>query len=119
MGTFRVKFEISAFLQPEKRLEVEGVVDTGAAYPFIPASLLKSLGIEPTAERTFVLADGSQKKFSVGEAEFSYNGQSGPAIVVFAPEKTEPLFGAHALESLGLEVDPVNQRLKPATLFLL
>jgi len=54
----------------------------------------------------------------VGEARFYYEGKSAPCLVVFAPEGTQPLFGVLALESLGLEVDPVNQRLKPATLFL-
>jgi predicted aspartyl protease len=65
-----------------------------------------------------ILADGAKKSLPVGEARLTYNGVSAPCLVVFAPEEAEPLFGALALESLGLEADPVNRRLKPATLYL-
>ena len=106
-------------MDPGKTAEVQGVVDTGAAFPFIPESLLRSLGIEQTGQRTFVLADGSKRQYGVGEAKIAYDGYSAPCIVVFSPERSQPLFGALALESLGLEVDPVNQVLKPATLYLL
>ena len=32
--------------------------------------------------------------------------------VVFGEENAEPLLGLTALESVGIEVDPLNQRLK-------
>lgn len=32
--------------------------------------------------------------------------------VIFGEPDTEPLLGVTALESVGIEVDPVNQRLK-------
>jgi len=118
VGTFRVKFGISNISDPSKRSEVAGLVDTGAAYPFIPESILRSMGIEPNGERTFLLADGSSKVLPVGKADLAFNGVTAPCLVVFGPAGSEPLFGALALESLGLEVDPVNQRLKPATLYL-
>jgi clan AA aspartic protease len=113
-----VKFFVGNLRDAEKRAEVEGLVDTGAAYPFIPEVLLKSLGIEPESKRTFLLADGSTRDLPIGRAEITFDGRTAPCLVVFAPHRTEPLFGALALESLGLEVDPVNQRLKPATLYL-
>jgi clan AA aspartic protease len=118
MGTFRVKFSVGNLRDTDKHAEVEGLVDTGAAYPFIPEAVLRSLGIEPEGQRTFVLADGSTRDLAIGRAEIALNGRTAPCLVVFAPHRTEPLFGALALESLGLEVDPVNQRLKPATLYL-
>ena len=34
------------------------------------------------------------------------------ATVIFGEEDCEPLLGVTALESAGIEVDPVNQRLK-------
>jgi len=32
--------------------------------------------------------------------------------VIFAPDDAEPLLGMTALESVGIEIDPRNQRLK-------
>lgn len=118
MGYFRVRFGISSLGVGAEAIELEGLVDTGAAYPFIPENVLRSLDVKPIREETFTLADGSQMRLAVGEARFYYQSKSAPCLVVFAPKGTEPLFGVLALESLGLEVDPVNQRLKPATLFL-
>lgn len=118
MGTFRVGFSISSLQAAGPSVELKGLVDTGATFPFIPEQILHSLGIPPKGEKTFTLADGSQQKLSVGEARLTFNGTSAPCLVVFAPQNAEPLFGALALESLGLEVDPVNRRLKPATLYL-
>ena len=79
--------------------------------------ILQNLGVQPKQEKIFTLADGSQKKLPMGEARSAYNGLSAPCLVVFAPNEAEVLFGALALESLGREVDPVNRRLKPATLY--
>jgi clan AA aspartic protease len=118
VGTFSVTFTISNLKDSAKRLLVTGLVDTGASYPFIPEDVLNRLAVVPTGERTFVLADGSKKSFPIGQAELSVNDASAPCLVIFSPPGSEPLFGALALESLGLEVDPVNRRLKPATLYL-
>ena len=35
-----------------------------------------------------------------------------PAVIIFGDAKAEPLLGVTALESVGVEVDPVNQRLR-------
>lgn len=118
MGTFTVRFKVSSIQKSESPVEIEGLVDTGAAYPFVPASTLRSLGIAPTTEKEFVLADGSKSRYPVGEARFSFNGESAPCRVVFAPEGTEPLLGALILESLGLDVDRIGRRPKPTTLYL-
>ena len=34
------------------------------------------------------------------------------STVLFGDEKAEPLLGVTALESLGIEIDPLNQQLK-------
>jgi len=113
-----VRFAVSSLTNPGRTIDVDGLVDTGASFPFIPESLMHSLGIVPTAEKEFLLADGSKKSYRIGELRISFNGFSAPCLAVFSLDGTEPLFGALALEILGLEVDPVNRRLKPATLFL-
>ena len=46
MGTFAVSIEVG---DPEGRRyeQFEALVDTGASYTFLPASMLRSLGIKP------------------------------------------------------------------------
>ena len=118
MGLFSVRFRVSSLDDSARSAEIDGLVDTGACYPFIPGSTLERLGIAPTGAKVFTFADGSRKELPIGEVRFSYGGSSAPCLVVFGPAGSEPLFGALALESLGLEVDPVNQCLRPARLFL-
>ena len=118
MGTFSVQFRVSSLNKAGKFVDMEGIVDTGAALPLIPAKILRSLGIKPTHEKTFVLADGSRIRLGIGEGRLAYAKKDAPCLVAFAPPSTEPLFGALALESLGLEVDSVNRRLKATKLYL-
>ena len=39
-------------------------------------------------------------------------GEIAGATVIFGDDRAEPLLGVTALESVGIEVDPVNQQLK-------
>lgn len=118
MGTFTVRFAVAAIEGGGPGVELEGLVDTGATMPLIPEDVLRSLGVSPLTERIFTLADGSRQTLPVGPVWLSYGGYSAPCLVVFAPRGTMPLFGALALESLGLEVDPINRRLKPGRFYL-
>ena len=117
MGCFKVSFGVGPVGREKPPIQVEGLLDTGAAFPFIPGDVLGALGIVPSGRRGFELADGSKRTFPVGEARFYYGKLSAPCLVAFAPKGAEPLLGALALESLALEVDPVNRRLRPVRVF--
>lgn len=97
---------------------MEVLVDTGALFSFIPADLLSRLGIAPTEQATFQLASGRRIERPVGEARFFYDGKQGVSKAVFAQPTDATVMGVLALESLGLEVDPVHRELRPTTLFL-
>jgi clan AA aspartic protease len=99
-------------------IEVELLVDTGALYSVVPASLLERLGVERLDRRDFTLADGSHVAYDVGEVTFVVDGQARMWLVVFAPEGVTALLGVLALESLGLMVNPVTRELLPMRLFL-
>jgi len=60
MGYFQSKFGISSLGAREPALQLDGLVDTGAAYPFIPEDILRSLDVKPVREESFILADGSR-----------------------------------------------------------
>lgn len=112
MGSFRVKFEIGP-LAAETSEPLEGLVDTGATYTWVPRETLLRLGIQPEEERPFVLADGRQVSYGIAWVRVRIDGHTQPTIVVFGDAGSEPLLGVFTLEGFGLAADPVNRRLIP------
>ena len=83
-----------------------------------PAGLLREIGVEPTGQRRFLLADGRRVYMDYGRAWVTIDGESEVTIVVFGEDNAPPLLGAYTLEGLALAVDPVEQRLVPTSLIL-
>ena len=94
------------------------MVDTGASYILVPASILEELGIERVESKVFSLADGSRQELSIGWADMELDGQSGPVAVVFGLDSSKILLGAMALETFALAADAQNRRPIPAELTL-
>jgi clan AA aspartic protease len=115
MGMFKKKIKVSNSKKPELFFEEEFWVDTGALYSFVPQEFLEKIEVEPAAARNLVLADGRQESRSLGFCDFQIEGlkESIPCPVIFAPEGSLFLLGATALENFGVEVDPIQKRLKP------
>ena len=88
------------------------LVDTGATDSLVPRKHLREIGLEPIGGRTYELADGSDLRLDIGVAEIEFMGEVVGGTVMFGDDDAEPLLGVTALESVGIEVDPVNQRLK-------
>ena len=118
MGTFAVALGVG---DPQGRRyeEVEAMVDSGAAYTVLPASILESLGVEPHDTRGFVLADGHRVERGFGQTWMRLGGKQSVSPVVFWDEGSLPLLGAVTLEIFGLCIDPVNGRLVPVDAFML
>ena len=87
-------------------------MDTGAIDSLVPRQHLEAIGLAPVGERTYSLADGSDVKMGVGVAQIELMGDFTGGAVVFGNEDTEPLLGVTALESMGIEIDPLNQTLR-------
>jgi predicted aspartyl protease len=115
MGMLRTRVKACNSRAPERCFEEDFWVDTGALYSFVPEDRLEAIGVEPSATRTVVLADGRHETRLLGFCDFQVEGLDGsiPCPVVFAPRGSLFLLGATALENFGVEVDPVNRRLKP------
>ncbi|MBI3456114.1 MAG: retroviral-like aspartic protease family protein [Candidatus Rokubacteria bacterium] len=111
-GTFRVPIEVGA-PRGERWEPVEALVDTGASYTLLPASLLDRLGVTRVRRWPFELADGHTTEYDIGYALVRYDGESVPTIVVFGREDVAPILGAYTLEGLRLAPDPVRRRLIP------
>ena len=100
-------------------MEVGLLVDTGATYTVLPASVLGGLGVEAFRTVRLRLADGRVVERPLGEVGIEIEGYSASATpVVFGDEGTY-LLGSVTLEQLGLAPDPIEKRLKPVEALLM
>jgi len=118
MGLVRVKFRIYNPADRSRFADVEGVVDTGAIYTVVGRKILESIGIAPVEKRVFK-AFGGEVVREVGVAEVELMGRRGGVTVIFGEDGDPAILGVTALESLGLEVDPIKNTLKEAQLLML
>ena len=111
MGTLRMEISVAG-LDGANPATVSALVDTGATHSMMPVSLLNRLGITPTRQRTFTMADGRMETYDIGAAMFSVGAEVMLCPVIFGGEGRY-LLGATTLENFDLAVDPVNQKLTP------
>ena len=117
VGTFYVDFTLWNWERTGSRT-VNGLVDTGASFPQVPASVLEALGIERAETVKFRLADGSTTDLWLGHALLEIEGSIRSVDVIFGPEGGSVLLGALALEAFGLAADVSHQRLVSADVLL-
>ena len=97
-----------------RRTHVEAVVDTGANYLVIPATVANQLGCPVKGEATIHYADRrSAKRTVVGEVWVELLGRDGSFKAIVEPDRTNALVGAIVLEDLDLLVDCGTQTLQP------
>lgn len=89
------------------------LVDTGATDTFLPASVLRKLGIRSSARRSYELADGTEQDLPIGFGVIEVHGRAAGGTLVFAGDNEEPLLGVTVLESTGFWLDPQRERLVP------
>lgn len=119
MGYVRVKAVIADPADKTRKIDIECLVDTGAIYTMIPRDLLEKINTRTIGSRRFKLANGKVEEYPVGEAYVEVQGIGATSLLVFGPEKSQPLLGVTTLELLGLQVDPISRQLKPLELYLL
>jgi len=112
MGATHVTVAVCHPADPQRRWEGLFLVDTGAIDCMAPAKHLRAIGIEPRGKRTYELADGTEIVMEIGVAGIEFMGDVVGVTIIFGQDDVEPILGVTALESVGIEVDPQNQRLK-------
>ena len=112
MGTFSVEIEVG---DPSgSRFEpVEALVDTGATYTMLPASMLRSLDVSPIDSQSFILTNGQRVCREIGQTLVSIDSRVRTTQVVFADEESDPVLGMVTLGVFGLRVDPIQRCLVP------
>ena len=112
MGATHVTVTIRNPAAPHRTWEGLFLVDTGATDCLVPRPHLEAIGLEPKSQRTYELANGTELKLDITTADIEFMGEIVGGTILFGAEDAEPLLGVTALESVGIEVDPLNQRLK-------
>ena len=112
MGAIHVNATIRNPAQREKCWQGSFLVDTGATDSVVPKRHLHAIGLHPEETRLYKLADGTVPLgITVARIELMDTFTGG--VVIFGEDEVEPILGVTALESIGVEIDPTNQRLKP------
>ena len=104
--------------KPERVVEVEAIVDTGAIYSVVRRNILEQLGVKPVERRRF-RAFGGYVERDIGEVGMVLMGRRRVVPVIFGEDGDPVVVGVTALEIFGLEVDVVRGTLKEAELLLL
>jgi len=112
VGATRIAVTIRNPAEPARSWDGLFLVDTGATDCLVPRACLEAIGLEPEGQRVCETADGREVRLDFTRAFIEFMGDLTAGRVVIADDNAEPLLGITALESAGIEVDPVDQRLK-------
>lgn len=118
VGLTYIRATIANPAQPRKTARLKFLVDSGAAYSVVPASVLRRVGIKSRTTRSFILADGSTVTRRLGQALFRFDGQEGASPVIFGERGDSILLGSVSLEALGFILDPLKRELRPLPMLL-
>lgn len=126
MGETRIKVYLKSKPDSLDKIMLETIVDTGSTYSWVSKKDLAKIGVKPLRKMKFKTIKGEIIEREVGYLFIEWNEELAPTIVVFAEENDQVVIGLHALESLGLEVDPITRQVRKseallalATIFLL
>ena len=112
MGATHVTVRITNPAAPDRFWEGLFLVDTGATDSLVPRPHLEAIGLKPEGKRVYELADGNQVAVDITVAEIEFMGEIVGGTIVMGADDAEPLLGLTALASVGIEADPLTQRLK-------
>jgi len=91
--------------------EVELLVDTDSIFTWVSKEVLEEIDIKSKA-RLYETVDGGVVGRVIGIATISYKRFEDYVEIVFAEKDDAEVSGVVALETLGLEVDPIKRELR-------
>ncbi len=112
MGTFTHNITLLV-TSGDAREAVEALVDTGATFTSVPASLLERLGVQAEGVVRLELANGQIEERPMGPVKVELDGRQRTVSCVFGEPGEPPVMGATTLEVFLLSVDPVGRKLVP------
>ena len=112
MGFVHVTVRIANAFDATKAETLEMLVDTGALYSVVPATLLARLGIETSHSEEFELADGRVIDRHLAMAHLTVNDRKALTYVIFGEPSDSILLGVVTLEELGYTINPSSGTLE-------
>ena len=97
---------------------VRFLVDSGATYSLLPTPIWESLGLEPTREQTFTLADGTTVQRRISRCYLILPQGEDYSPVILGEPGDEALLGVVTLEIMGLLFHPFSRTLHPMRMIL-
>ncbi len=95
-----------------RKIEIEFLVDTGAAMVCLTPNLIQTLGLEPLYVRNVITANGKVQRRVFSPAQIRIWDRESNLEVMEIREGTPALLGYLALESLDLYPNPLKQILE-------
>ena len=111
MGTFTHSITLIGPTGAQETLEA--LVDTGATFSTVPASVLERLGVTPHRTVRLRLANGQIEERPISRVQAELDGTEEIILCIMGEPEAPPVIGAVTLETFLLAVDPVGQRLVP------
>ena len=97
-----------------RRVQIEGVVDTGAAKLVLPESVGRELGCPDGNSITVKYADQrTATRATIHNVWLKLGNRTGAFSAVLEPQRTTALIGAIVMEELDLVADCVSGQLRP------
>ena len=114
MGKVVEKIKVINVFEPEKKIELEAVIDTGATMLVLPQNVIDKLNLRKMREVKVRYANNKTEIKSIyGVVTVEMCGRAGEFNVLAEPEGAQPLVGQIILEQLDLIVDPSTRKVIP------
>jgi len=109
MGKVVEKVKLTSLFEPEKSVEVEAVIDTGATMVVLPRDIVEELGLRKMREVKVRYANNKvETKPIYGVVNIELKGRSANLDVLVEEKGSQPLIGQVLLELLDLIVDKTS-----------
>jgi len=106
MGQVKVKFVVENILDKTKKIETEGIVDTGATLLCLPRSMIEKLNLEFRKSINVRTTNGKAIRRIYGSARIFIKDRDATVDVVEIDDDLPPLIGVVPLEVMDFVVYP-------------
>ena len=114
MGKIIEKVKLTSLFNPNKSVEVEAVVDTGATMVVLPKDIVEALELRKVREVKVRYANNKVETKSIyGVVTIELKGRSANLDVLVEEKGSQPLIGQVLLELLDLVIEPKTRKLIP------
>ncbi len=114
MGRVTEMIRLTNIFEPERSVEIEALIDTGATMISVPQKVVDELGLRKMREKTVRYGNGETEVKSVyGVVTVEIKGRAAEFDVLAEPKTTRALVGQILLEDLDFIVDPGARKLIP------